>query len=69
MRLLKNYASLPGQPYPLNVRLPLDPDLSCPILSDPLPAELPFGQRHNLYQRVKTCIRTHKDLDSISLDQ
>ena len=68
MQNIKNYAALPGQ-HPLNVRLPIQPDFSNPLLAIPLPEEISFGKRHNLYQRVKRCIRDHKALDTICLDQ
>ena len=67
MQLLREYASTPEQPYPLNVRLPFVPNLSNLILAESLPVDLPFPKRQNLYQRVKKCLRTNKPLDSIEL--
>lgn len=68
IQLLDQYATQPGQPYPLNVRLPFTPDLTCAIYGRDLPPDIPFAHRHNLYQRVKKCIRMHKPLDTICLD-
>ena len=67
MQLLRTYATIPEQPYPLNVRLPFVPNLSEPILVTPLPDDIPFLKRQNLYQKVKKCLRTNKSLDSIPL--
>lgn len=69
MQILRDYASTPGQPYPLNVRLPFVPNLSCPIFGHHLPADIPFSQRQNLYQRVEKRIHTRKPIDSLGLDQ
>ena len=43
-------------------------DLECATVAQPLPDELPFAKRHNLYQRVKKCLRTKVSLYTISLD-
>ena len=68
IQLLREYATTPGQPYPLNFRLPFTPNLSCALYGHQLPADIPFVKRHNLYQRVEKCSRTHKSLDTLSLD-
>ena len=68
IQLLHQYATTPGLPYPLNVRIPFTPNLSCALYGNHLPPDIPFAKRHNLYQRVKKCIRTHKSLDTIRLD-
>ena len=58
MQILKDYSSTPGQPYPLNVRLPFVPNLDSSAIEDAMPSELPFMKRHNLYQRVKKMLTT-----------
>lgn len=68
MQILKDYASSPGQPYPLNLRIPFLPNLSCSIMTESMPSELPFMKRHNLYQRVNKCLRLKQSLDTIPLD-
>lgn len=51
--MLKEYAAMPGQLYPLNVRIPFVPNLECSLVATPMPTDLSFLNRHNVYQRVK----------------
>ena len=60
--------SLPGQPYPLNVRVPFNPKLDSALISDSGPPDLSFPARHNLYQRVRKCLRNKTDVSSLQLD-
>lgn len=57
VKFLGDYSSLLGQPYPLNVRLPVVPvsDFAKTLLD--LPSEPAFQNRQNLYQKVITFIR------------
>ena len=68
LQVLSEYSSLPGQPYPLNVRVPFQPKLDSALFSDFGPADIPFANRHNLYQRVRKCLRNKTCLSTISLD-
>lgn len=64
--LLNDYLSLAGQPYPLNVRVPFQPRLDKALISPIHDLEMSFEKGHNLYQRVKKCIRLQQDLSQLS---
>ena len=68
MQLLSAYSALPGHPYPLNVRVPFVPDLMHSQIHLDLPTDKPFLERHNLYQRVRKCIRNKQNLDTLAFD-
>lgn len=52
MQVLNDYASSPGQLYPLKVRLPFVPNLNCSVMTETLPSELPFMKRlRNVFDR------------------
>ena len=68
LQILSEYASLPGQPYPLNVRVPYNPKLDNACITDFGPPDIPFADRNNLYQRVRKCLRNKQCLSTISLD-
>ena len=56
--MLNQYSSQPGQPYPLNVRLPLKPVSEYAQVFDDLPVDLRFRACHTLY--LKKLIRLKK---------
>lgn len=63
---LAEYASAPGQVYPLNIRTPFTPQLDHALISVESSDELSFDKRHNLYQKVKNSIRLKQDLRLLS---
>lgn len=64
--LLHTYSSHEAQVYPLNVRAPFVPNLNSAEIEIDTTSDLPFSARHNLYQRVKKCIRLKQDTHSLS---
>lgn len=68
MQMLTRYSALPGHPYPLNVRAPFEPDFAKSQIDFDLPNEMSFQERHNLYQRLRKCIRNKQDLETVVFD-
>ena len=67
MQNVQAYASLPNQSYPLNVRV-VPSIIPC---ANPCPNpsynDISCDKRHNLYQRIKKCIRQNKSLQSLDV--
>ena len=68
LQVLSQYSSMAGQPYPLNVRVPFQPKLDSAILTDLGPPDMSFSKRHNLYQRVRKCLRNKTCLSSLLIE-
>lgn len=64
--VLDAYMSTPGQSYPLNVRVPFQPQLDHAMIQHSDHEHLTFEKRHNLYQRVKKCIRLKQNLADLA---
>lgn len=67
MQHLQAYASLPNQSYPLNVRvvqslIPLTHPCPNPSFGD-----ISYDKSHNLYQKIKKCLRQKQSLHSLDV--
>ena len=67
MQNLQAYASLPKQSYPLNVRVVqsvIPHPHSCP---NPSYGDISYDKSHNLYQKIKKCLRQKQSLDTLDV--
>ena len=61
------YASLPNQSYPLNVRVVPSIIPHHTTCQNPTYCDIPYDKRHNLYQKVKKCLRQKQSLGTLDV--
>ena len=64
---LTSYSSMPNQSYPLNVRMLPKLKAADELCPNPPYSDITYRKRHNLYQKLKKCLRLKHNLADIDV--